>query len=356
MKKTLIASAVAAAALSTSVSAMQPASDLAAKLDSMPTVYGNIQLATSYSDAEVKTDGAKYSESAYEMLDNGSTIGFKHSHEIAPGVTGYLKAEFEFNADDAKGSNGGLNDGDQHYIGIKGEYGDLRAGSYDTIYNDAIDDSVADLFEFFGTYNHVTTSEKDQIKYTSPSMSGFSAALALQINGEYDGAKNGSGNGRNPVQGVVMYSVDNLSLALAADSADNSDKKTAYGLSATYAMGDLGLGTSVSYQDEQSTIYSVSGTYAMGANDFKAAFQYVDYEDEGVAEFDFDDQTNPSAAPGLGQRDAGYAFTVSAIHNLSDFMYVWAEAQYISDDADDKSNGDFDYEATTGAMGWTYIC
>ena len=87
MKKTLIASAVAAT-LSTSAFAMDSASDLAAKLDSMPTVYGNIQLAYYYADSDPGTYGNA-------LVDNGSTIGLKHEHEIAPGLTGFLKIELD---------------------------------------------------------------------------------------------------------------------------------------------------------------------------------------------------------------------------------------------------------------------
>ena len=85
MKKTLIASAIAAATFSGSVFAQaeMSASELAAKMDSMPSVYGNIQYVLKHTNV----DGGG---SEVEHADNGSTLGVKHDHEIAPGITGFL--------------------------------------------------------------------------------------------------------------------------------------------------------------------------------------------------------------------------------------------------------------------------
>ena len=208
MKKTLIASAVAAAALSTSAFAMDPASELAAKLDSMPTVYGNIQLAWAHTDVDPgnsETTG---------LVDNGSTIGFKHSHEISPGLTGFLKAELEFDADD-KAGNGGLNAFDEAYIGVKGDFGKVWVGSDDSVYEQNID-YVVNFFEY-AEYNiggSYSTGEGDLVQYVSPSMGGFSAFGAVQINSNED---QGSAY---PYQLGVSYAVDAVTVALAMDSND----------------------------------------------------------------------------------------------------------------------------------------
>ena len=54
-------------------------------MDSMPSVYGNIQYVVTHANV----DGGG---SALEHADNGSTLGVKHDHEIAPGVTGFFQA------------------------------------------------------------------------------------------------------------------------------------------------------------------------------------------------------------------------------------------------------------------------
>ncbi|MDX5300129.1 MAG: porin, partial [Gammaproteobacteria bacterium] len=90
MKKTLIATAIAASMASFAVSAADA------------KIYGNIQLALPYADTETGTE----TESSYGLKDNGSTIGIKGSHEIAPGLKGFFKAELEFAADDKAASKG----------------------------------------------------------------------------------------------------------------------------------------------------------------------------------------------------------------------------------------------------------
>ena len=336
MKKTLIASAVAAAALSTSAFAMDPASELAAKLDSMPTVYGNIQLAAIYADGETSvkgTPGSTTGASAYEFIDNGSTIGFKHSHEIAPGVTGYLKAEFEFDGDRQKGAGNGLNRGDQAYIGAKGDFGDVKAGSYDTIVEDAIDDAVADLFEaLYGTDSFTPTDEGDTITYTTPSMSGFKVAVAAQVNGENDNTT--KKNGRIASMAVASYEMDQTKVSLAFDSADNTDQKSVYGLAVTQGLGDLTVGASYQTQDDMGDIYSLSGVYVMGANQFILAYQYGDYDNK-VAIADSN------------------RLTAQALHNVSDNMYVYVEAQLADTSA--QSVGGTEFEGTSMALGATYV-
>ena len=52
MKKTLLASAIAAATFSGSALAMENAAELAARMDSMPEVYGYIQLVVAHEDRE----------------------------------------------------------------------------------------------------------------------------------------------------------------------------------------------------------------------------------------------------------------------------------------------------------------
>src|SRR5690606_22855319 len=85
MKKTLIASAIAAATISGTALAQE---------SNLPTVYGNIQYVAYHADVAGGANGL-------EHADNGSTLGVLHDHEIAPGITGFFKLELDgFNADD----------------------------------------------------------------------------------------------------------------------------------------------------------------------------------------------------------------------------------------------------------------
>jgi len=327
MKKTLIASAVAAAALSTSAFAMDPASELAAKLDSMPTVYGNIQLAGVYADVDnVGSD--------YTFEDNGSTIGFKHSHEIAPGVTGFFKAEFEFNAtqkdsdNNTDGDNGGLDETDETYIGVKGDFGQVWAGQNDTLYEDWID--VTDYYEATGAYvsgNLTPTGEERIIQYTTPSMAGLTAGVAVQVN-----SRDVNGNHRNGVVAGVKYSLDALTVALVADTADGSlGADTAIGFSATYEMDNLGVAFQYETQDDTVDLYSLLGTYSMGANAFALSYSMNDFDNAA-----------------LGSADEASTVSAQALHNLSDNMYVYVEGSVV-----DQDNGANDFSLL--ALGATYV-
>src|SRR5690554_4010796 len=110
MKKTLIASAVA---LATFASAGVSAQEV-----NLPKIYGNIQLTVA--NEYFKAAGAKDGQDAYDFVDNGSTLGVTHEHEISPGYTAFFKAEFEFNAtgEDDAGNKVNWDNLDEAYIGI----------------------------------------------------------------------------------------------------------------------------------------------------------------------------------------------------------------------------------------------
>jgi predicted porin len=310
MKKTLIASAVAAATLSTSVLAMDPASELAARLDSMPSVYGNIQLLMGYEDTQTGsgygfTDHAD--DSGYGMADNGSTIGFKHSHEISPGLEGFFKAEFHFDADDQKG-NGGLGEKfDEAYIGLKGGFGKVQFGSDDTVY-EWVD--VTDHFESYSTPTEIdVTGEDNQIQYVSPDMSGLQLGLTLQVNGE-DSQGN---NHRNGLQVAAKYEKDGLGLVAAIDTAEGDvggNNSTVYAVGVSYAKDAFKVAASFETQEDNVDVISVLGTFSAGANTFAAAYSFVDHDSGGETS----------------------QISLQALHNLSDNMYVYVEGYMMDHD------------------------
>ncbi len=191
MKKTLIASAIAAATFSGAALAQE---------SNLPTLYGNIQYAITHTDFE---NGG----SEINHFDNGSTLGVKHEHEVAPGITAFLKLELEGISADNKAGNknntaeidssgnvtrnddsGGLNELDEAYIGIKGDsFGQVWVGSDDSQYEQLI----GGLIEFYevAEYNtelDYTTGEGDLIQYVSPSFGGLTLHGAFAIQGDGD--------------------------------------------------------------------------------------------------------------------------------------------------------------------------
>ena len=341
MKKTLIASAVAAAALSTSAFAMDNAADLASKLDAMPTVYGNIQLAYVYDDQD---PGGSNSE----LADNGSTIGFKHSHMIAPGWTGFVKAELEFDADD-KATSGGLDSFDEAYIGVKSdEYGKAWVGSDDSTHEVAVD-VISNYWELgdgsLGAADY-DTGEGDSIQYITPSMSGFQVAAQVQINGSGEGkAANTDGENSYPYQLAVYYTMDALTVAASMDSNDGQysyssedaslDDKNTYGLRATYDMDNFSITGEFHTREDNVDQYGLMGNYTMGANTFAIGYVYKDFDSKNVDQGSGDSQ-------GIG---------LQALHNVSDYIYVWSEYYYANQDTDAVD----DVDTNVFATGVTYL-
>lgn len=327
MKKTLIASAVAAATLSSTAFAMDPASDLAERLDSMPEFYGNIQLVNVSAEGD---DG----DSNSSFGDNGSTLGIKHSHMITDGVEGFLKAEFEFDADDKEG-NEGLSGFDEAYIGIKGDFGSIQFGSDDTV---AEDFDVLDFEEVtgIGTGNLVAMDEGDNIQYRSPELvEGLTVGITHKLDQKPETAVGTALS--------VAYEADAftavLSYAMAKDeyaSVDENDNpivvdgEDAFGIGGTFSVEDLTLGLSYEDQDKASYI-GLGATYVMGANQF--ALQYG-MGDNGLS--DAEEVTSDE-------------IWVQALHNVSDNMYVYVE--YL--DTTTETGGD-DADAEEFAIGAAY--
>jgi predicted porin len=342
MKKTLIATAIAAISFSGAAFAADgdmSASDLAAKMDSMPSVYGNIQYVLKQTDV----DGAG---SSVEHADNGSTLGVKHEHLIAPGLTGFFKLELEgINADD-KTESSGIENLDEAYIGVRSDsFGQIWVGSDDGVYERAVV-KIGNFHEVGSDiFTAGKTSEGDQIQYQSPSFGGLVLGAGVQING--DGESGGTATKSYPYQLSATYAVDALSLAVAMDSneaAAGSNENT-YGLLATYNMGDFSVSGEYQTRSDDKDIFGVIGVYSMGANQFSLSYQVQDIDATG---------------------DKNDTVVLQALHNLSDNMYVYFEG-YLSNadgatfygdpDGALDSNGDIigvGDEQTIAAVGAVY--
>ncbi|MGQ7242019.1 porin [Salinicola sp. V024] len=365
MKKTLLATAIAGAL---GASAAAQAATVYNQDGTQLDIYGNIQIAYK----NIKNERGNWED---EVFDNGSTIGFSGQHIINPGLTGYFKAEFEHQADEEK-SNGGLDDGDQAYLGLKGNFGDARLGSWDPLIDDWIQDPISNN-EYFDLTDSSTDlgglyggsladgvdvdREGDKFQYMSPVWGGLQFAIGTQYKGDAEeefGADHGvtgvSSQGSNAsFFGGAKYSIGNFSLAAVYDDLDNyglhaKDSETgesleyeakAYGLGAQYVIGTLRLAAKV--EDTDATYAGDDGDimrYALGARygyalsdnfagDVYGAYQYVDADSE-VA---------PIVDNG-GDEDSFNEWTVGATYNISPAMYTYVEyAQY--DRTEDEGDG-----------------
>lgn len=220
MKKTLVAVAVTSAVFAA-------VSVQAADIDT----YGNIQL--------VYADG----EDTAELTDNGSTFGFKGEKELKHGLTGFFKYELEADADE-KTSDVDVNL-DQAFVGLKGDFGKVQVGTFDSIYNNAIQDGI-DSFEYAGLTGSSTTTEGDTIAYFSPNMNGLEVHVSAQVTGDGEAELDStdSDNYDSTVEdgtsltAVVKYAMGDLELAAGYDSRSNVvDGEETVGFSAAYDLG-----------------------------------------------------------------------------------------------------------------------
>ncbi|WP_110650696.1 porin [Salinicola peritrichatus] len=364
MKKTLLATAIAGAL---GASAAAQAATVYNQDGTQLDIYGNLQI--SYKN--VKNESGNWED---ELFDNGSTIGFSGQHIINPGLTGYFKAEFEFDADEQKGSGKGIDRGDQAYMGLKGNFGDVRLGSWDPLIDDWTQDPISNN-EYFdnsdsttdigGLYGNsladadediATDREGDKFQYMSPVWSGLQFAIGTQYKGDAESEFNAdhhlegegvsSGGSNASFFGGLKYAYENFSLAAVYDDLNNYDLRVngdkyeanAYGLLGQYTIDTLRVAlkvedTDATYAGEDGDImrYALGARYGYAlsdnfAGDVYGSYQYVD-ADEEVAALANSGGVN-SAGDYVGD-DTFNEFIIGATYNISPAMYTYIEyAQY----------------------------
>ncbi|APE30075.1 porin [Halomonas aestuarii] len=372
MKKTLLATAIAGALAASGAQAATVYNQDGTKLD----LYGNVQI------AYYNTDGGD--ESTDQLQDNGSTFGFAAEHVINSGLTGYLKLEFDdFKADEMKIA--GRDSGDQAYVGLKGNFGDVRLGSYDPLIDDWIQDPITnnegfDVSDSNARALGVGTQDRegDKLTFTSPSFSGLQFALGTQFKGDAeenefsdvlaDGIDHEvEAESNASFFGGVKYTAGAFSIAAVYDNLDNYDGKVSdvtgdldelpegvtadevigyeydagdqYGITAQYTVGTLRVALKVERFDSENEIvddanfYGLGARYGYGAGDIYAAYQYVDVG-AGTLLSELDETIQDEQ-----DRDETYNEVIlGANYSISDAMYVWTEyAMY--DREDDAGDG-----------------
>ena len=378
MKKTLLATAIAGAAAFTAVSAQAATvyNQDGTKLD----IYGNVQLVY----AGVKdSDG----HSRDQIADNGSTFGFAAEHVIYNGLIGYAKIEIDdFKADEMKVA--GRDAGDTAYIGLKGNFGDARVGSYDSLLDDWIQDpisnneyfDVSDSNTFKGAPGEDATDdsvvagdpEGDKVTYTSPVWGGFQFALGTQYKGDAE-SENLTDSGEASIFGGLKYTYGGFSIAGVYDdlgiydidsgngfsyvddngdtvdvgAADDLDLGDQYGVTMQYQWDSLRVAVKYERFESDNDLLKDADYYAIGARygylngmgDIYGSYQYVDLGGSGFSDFDSanDDENDDD---NLNEVVAGVTY------NISDAMYTYVEGA-VRDRDNDQGDG--------YAVGLTYL-
>ncbi|MBZ9557511.1 MULTISPECIES: porin [unclassified Modicisalibacter] len=367
MKKTLLATAIAGAL---GASAAAQAATVYNEDGTQFDIYGNLQFA--YADTKDSSG-----DSQDEILDNGSTIGFKGQHVINPGLTGYFKYEFEGDADEIKGA-GGIDTGDQAYMGLKGNFGDARIGSWDPLIDDWVQDPISNN-EYFDVTDSNTLidgsdgvntqgdddpedsvyaqdREGDKIQYMSPSFGGFQFAVGSQYKGSAE-EENVSNDGNASFFGGAKYTFGAFSVAAVYDNLDNYDGKITgsqyiggaddgedfdagdqYGVTFQYTIESLRMALKYERYDSGNTDYipdenryALGARYGYGMGDIYGAYQYVDVGGEDIGDT-IRDGTNS-----IGDNvDSRNEIVVGATYNISPAMYTFIEGAWYDRDNDEN--------------------
>ena len=359
MKKTLLATAIAGALAASGAQAATVYNEDGTKLD----IYGNIQI------AYYNTEGAIFEnpdavgpargdviggESEDGIADNGTTFGFAAEHVISEGLTGYLKLEFDdIKADEMKTANDATDSGDQAYVGLRGNFGDVRVGSYDQLIDDWIQDPITnnegfDVSDSTRAHGGGANQETDKVTYTSPSFSGMQFAVGTQYKGDFDSADSGVDEGGSNASffGGAKYTAGAFSVAAVYDNLDNvlfNNNGTAdsvgdqYGITAQYTVDTLRVALKLERFDsdisdgDDTNFYGLGARYGYGNGDIYAAYQYVDVgAGTFLSELDETVQNDQD-------RDETYnEVIVGANYSISDAMYVWSEVAFYDREFDES--------------------
>ncbi len=261
MKKTLIATAIAGA-MSFSVAAQ-----------AAPVVYGNIQVAVDL-------------ENDLTAGDNGSTFGVKGENAMEGGLTSFYKIEADVNAAAAKSADSSATGddanafmvGDQAYMGVKGDFGQVLVGSKDTLINDFVQDVVYTPEALKGAHTGVKGgSEVAQLQYTGD-FDGVKVGASVQLDGDEQamqfvaalpvGAMTVSA-GFDSVEGdiaaAVSLPVDALTVGAKLEMTEADDMIIAASASMDYSNGNVYGIVSMSDAKDQTNV-AFGATYSVASN------------------------------------------------------------------------------------------
>lgn len=246
--------------------------------------YGDIDVAYVHADADGNTANA--------VMDSDSTFGLTHSHMVSEGVTAFAKVEFEFDADE---TTAGINQSDEIYVGVKGDFGSVQYGVDDTVY-EWVD--VTDTSEFVGLEGELAAdSEVENLQDVSPEIAdGLTVGVTLPVESSsvFAGAL------------AAKYAMDNLELAFAYSMGREEagvEAEDTIGLGATYSMDDITV--MLGYESMSDTVdyIGLQGMYTMGQNQFALGYGMKSYD---------------------GAEDEA-TIALQALHNVTDHLFVALE-------------------------------
>jgi len=224
----------------------------------------------------------------WAVVTNTSKLGFKGSEDLGNGMKATYQMEMSYDLTDGAGIGGARNS----YVGLAGDFGEVRLGRHDTpaksaFYaggNDHIGDSVVDLN---GTFGFAEVRADDVIAYLSPAYGDVKYAVAVAP-GEGNGTTAGDGL-TDAVSLGVMYAAGGIKVGVGyEDFADlgNGTDNSNMNLGGSYTMDNLTLGLQYQAQTAgttDTTIFALVAAFKMDSNTFVASFGNRDVDNNGAA-------------------------------------------------------------------------
>ena len=277
------------------------------------SIYGTVE-------PKLITETNSNGDDSTELDDEDSTLGFAVESKFSDSVTGFAQLELEYSSDD---NANGFDSQDSAFLGIKGDFGKLQAGNFDSIYEDLIIDAT-EVAEDAEITDEAVAGENNQIAYYSPDWNGFSFRTQARVIGRDDSQ---SATNSNEVGFAIAggYTGRNWGIYGGYDDrgAEAVDEST-YGLSGIYGIGQFELGAKYSIQNnadtdpagDDTTFTALRGTFTQGRTEFYGAVQQVE-EDTG------------------NERDE---VTLGVAHQLYSTLSIWAEAGQFDQANDEGDN------------------
>ncbi|MGB0723231.1 MAG: porin [Gammaproteobacteria bacterium] len=318
MKKTLIASAVAAAFA------------LPAIAQADVTIYGKVHNSIMSVDAD--TAGASTTDQ-WQVHSHASRLGFKGTEDLGGGLKAVFKYEQAYDTDQAGAVTGARNT----YVGLTGSFGTFVVGRHDTPAKmawyaqgtDLLGDSIADMNadgvggDDTGGHHFDEVRASNAIAYVSPNMSGFTFAGAI-VPGETaanDGLADSYSLGLMYKAGGIKLGAGYESLAGGVGAPDDD----MWHVGGSYTFDNVTLGATYMDINDDGNVagtdreaFGLSGKVAFGANAVGANYRTTD-------------QTTAAAS---GDLDS-WSFWVE--HNFSKRTKVYAA---VADHENDLTNQD----------------
>ena len=253
------------------------------------------------------TATALQKNSAWRLSSNASRIGFKGTEDLGGGLAAIWQYETGLNVD-AGATASGVGNLRNTFLGLKGGFGTVLAGTHDTPYKmstgalDPFADTAGDYNAIIGSLQGFNTSDLrlgNVLAYISPNFSGVTFAAATSFMKE-TGLSNTNGS-PTAYTGMVNYENGPLFLSAAYEQAKHLGAAALGGLDADLKSWKLGAGykfgdftVNAIYDNIKATVntatalttiaagtyakraaYGLNGVYNMGAVALKAGYYHA---------------------------------------------------------------------------------